>query len=63
MVVAQLKSVVPLISGASINGWREINLRISLAAEMKTDMLGAFSQTLRSTFPVTVNQTNLDHAL
>ena len=61
VVVAQLKSVVPADPAQDTAGVKQ--LTDSLAAEMKTDMLGAFSQTLRSTFPVTVNQTNLDHAL
>jgi hypothetical protein len=30
---------------------------------MKSDMLDAYTQTLRSTFPVEINQTNLDHVL
>jgi peptidyl-prolyl cis-trans isomerase D len=61
VVVAQLKSVVPADPTADQTGVKQ--LRDELAGQMKSDALSAFTQTLRTTFPVEINQANLDHVL
>ncbi|HVA15801.1 MAG TPA: SurA N-terminal domain-containing protein [Stellaceae bacterium] len=60
-VVAQLKSVEPADPSKDPAAVKQLTDQI--AGEMKTDMLGAFSQTLRANFPVQINQANLDHVL
>lgn len=61
VVVAQLKSIQPADPAADPTGVKQLSDELS--GEMKTDMLDAFSQSLRSNFPVTINQTNLDHVM
>jgi peptidyl-prolyl cis-trans isomerase D len=61
VVVAQLKSIVPADPKTDQGGVKQ--LTDELSGEMKTDLLGAFTQTLRTNFPVEINQANLDHVL
>jgi peptidyl-prolyl cis-trans isomerase D len=61
VVVAQLKSIVPADPATDPGGVKQVTDELS--GEMKTDMLSAFSQSLRTNFPVTINQTNLDHVM
>jgi len=61
VVVAQLKSILPADPATDQTGVKQ--LTDELSGEMKTDMLNAFSQSLRANFPVTINQANLDHVM
>lgn len=61
VVVAQLKSIEP--ADPSKDPAMVKQLTDEIASEMKTDMLTAFSQSLRTNFPVTINQANLDHVM
>jgi peptidyl-prolyl cis-trans isomerase D len=61
VVVAQLKSIQPADPATDQAGVKQLTDQLSGA--MKSDMLGAFTRTLRTTFPVQINQTNLDHVL
>lgn len=61
VVVAQLTSIEPADPAKDPAGVKKISDQ--LAAEMKNDVLDAFSQSLRANFPVTINQDNLDHVL
>jgi peptidyl-prolyl cis-trans isomerase D len=61
VVIAQLKTVQPADPAQDQTGVKQ--LRDQISASMKSDMLDAFTRTLRTTFPVQVNQTNLDHVL
>jgi peptidyl-prolyl cis-trans isomerase D len=61
VVVAQLKSIQPADPATDPTGVKRLSDELS--GEMKTDMLDAFSQSLRSNFPVTINQANLDHVM
>ena len=60
-VVAQLKSIQPADPKTDQAGVKR--LKDELSGEMKTDMLGAFTEGLRANFPVQINQANLDHVL
>jgi peptidyl-prolyl cis-trans isomerase D len=61
VVVAQLKSVQPADPAQDQAGVKQLTDQLS--ASMKSDMLDAYTRTLRTTFPVEINQTNLDHVL
>ena len=61
VVVAQLKSVQPADPAQDQAGVKQLTDQLS--ASMKSDMLDAYTRTLRTTFPVQINQTNLDHVL
>jgi peptidyl-prolyl cis-trans isomerase D len=61
VVVAQLKTVQPADPATDQTGVKQLSDQIS--ASMKSDMLDAFTRSLRTTFPVQINQTNLDHVL
>jgi peptidyl-prolyl cis-trans isomerase D len=61
VVVAQLKTIQPADPAADQTGVKQLGDQIS--ASMKSDMLDAFTRSLRQTFPVQINQTNLDHVL
>jgi peptidyl-prolyl cis-trans isomerase D len=61
VVVAQLKSIQPADPATDAAGVKQ--LTDELSGEMKNDMLSAFSQSLRTNFPVTINQANLDHVM
>jgi peptidyl-prolyl cis-trans isomerase D len=61
VVVAQLKTIQPADPAQDQAGVKQLTDQLS--ASMKSDMLDAYTQTLRSTFPVEINQTNLDHVL
>jgi peptidyl-prolyl cis-trans isomerase D len=61
VVVAQLKTIQPADPAQDQAGVKQLTDQLS--ASIKSDMLNAYTQTLRTTFPVEVNQTNLDHVL
>ena len=61
VLVAQLKTIEPADPAQDQAGVKR--LTDQLAASMKSDMLNAYTQTLRATFPVVINQTNLDRVL
>jgi hypothetical protein len=61
VVVAQLKAIQPADPAQDQAGVKRLSDQLS--ASMKSDMLNAYTQTLRSTFPVQVNQANLDRVL
>jgi peptidyl-prolyl cis-trans isomerase D len=61
VVVAQLKAIQPADPAQDQTGVKQLTDQIS--ASMKSDMLDAFTRGLRTTFPVQINQTNLDHVL
>jgi peptidyl-prolyl cis-trans isomerase D len=61
VVVAQLKTIQPADPATDQTGVKQLSDQIS--ASMKSDMLDAFTRSLRTTFPVQINQTNLDHVL
>jgi peptidyl-prolyl cis-trans isomerase D len=61
VVVAQLKTIQPADPAQDQAGVKQLTNQLS--ASMKSDMLNAYTQTLRATFPVEINQTNLDHVL
>ncbi len=61
VMVAQLKSTEPADPAQDQAGVKQLTDQLS--ASMKADMLGAFTRTLRATFPVEINQTNLDRVL
>jgi len=61
VVVAQLKSIQPADPAQDQAGVKQLTDQLS--ASMKSDMLDAYTRTLRTTFPVQINQTNLDHVL
>jgi peptidyl-prolyl cis-trans isomerase D len=61
VVVAQLKTIQPADPAQDQAGVKQLTDQLS--ASMKSDMLDAYTQTLRATFPVQINQANLDHVL
>jgi len=61
VVVAQLKTIEPADPKQDQAGVKQLTDQLS--ASMKSDMLESFTRTLRTTFPVQINQTNLDHVL
>jgi len=61
VVVAQLKTIQPADPAQDEAGVKRLTDQLS--ASMKSDMLNAYTQTLRTTFPVEINQTNLDRVL
>jgi peptidyl-prolyl cis-trans isomerase D len=61
VVVAQLKTTQPADPAQDQAGVKQLTDQLS--ASMKSDMLDAYTRTLRTTFPVQINQTNLDHVL
>lgn len=61
VVIAQLKSIQPADPKTDQAGAKQLSDELS--GEMKTDMVGAFTQDLRANFPVQINQANLDHVL
>ena len=61
VVVAQLKTIQPADPTQDQAGVKQLTDQLS--ASMKSDMLDAYTRTLRTTFPVQINQTNLDHVL
>ena len=61
VVVAQLKTIQPADPAQDQAGLKRLSDQLS--ASMKSDMLNAYTQTLRATFPVQVNQANLDRVL
>jgi peptidyl-prolyl cis-trans isomerase D len=61
VIVAQLKTIQPADPAQDQAGVKQLTNQLS--ASMKSDMLNAYTQTLRTTFPVEINQTNLDHVL
>ena len=61
VVVAQLKSVEPADPAADQPGVKQLSDEVS--GGIKSDMLEAFTRSLRTTFPVEINQANLDHVL
>jgi peptidyl-prolyl cis-trans isomerase D len=61
VMVAQLKTIQPADPAQDQTGVKQLSDQIS--ASMKSDMLDAFTRSLRTTFPVQINQTNLDHVL
>jgi peptidyl-prolyl cis-trans isomerase D len=61
VVVAQLKTIQPADPAQDQAGVKQLTDQLS--ASMKSDMLDAYTRTLRTTFPVEINQTNLDHVL
>jgi len=61
VVVAQLKTIQPADPAQDQAGVKKLTDQLS--ASMKSDMLDAYTRTLRTTFPVQINQTNLDHVL
>ena len=61
VVIAQLKSIQPADPSTDQAGVKQLSDQ--LAGAMKSDMLDAFTRTLRANFPVEINQANLDHVL
>jgi peptidyl-prolyl cis-trans isomerase D len=61
VVIAQLKSIQPADPSTDQAGVKQLTDQLSGA--MKNDLLEAFTRTLRTDFPVEINQANLDHVL
>ena len=61
VVVAQLKTIEPADPAQDQAGVKRLTDQLS--ASMKSDVLNAYTQTLRATFPVEINQANLDRVL
>jgi peptidyl-prolyl cis-trans isomerase D len=61
VVVAQLKTIQPADPAQDQAGVKQLTDQLS--ASIKSDVLNAYTQTLRVTFPVEINQSNLDHVL
>lgn len=59
--VAQVKTIEPADPSKDAAAVKELSG--SLTNEIRTDMLSAFDQALRTHFPVVINQTNLDRLL
>ncbi len=61
VVVAQLKAIEPADPASDPAGTKQVS--DLLGSQLQNDMIDAFDKSLRSVFPVEINQANLDHAL
>jgi peptidyl-prolyl cis-trans isomerase D len=61
VIVAQLTSIAPADPATDADAVKQLSQDVG--AVMQSDVLSEFDKALRQTFPVTVDQTNVDHIL